>query len=121
MRAGDLVGGTEDPDTEITCEELENLWLLYLKRVRKYALLSGKLQLCSAGEEQEDQDVCHSVYVTAVGVDMLLVKAPVLVFVAVCISVLYVCVIVYVCLMSGKHIALAAAWTYQWEHQPQHV
>lgn len=88
---------TQDPDTEITCEELANLWLLYLKRVRVYALLTGKLQPCSAGEEQEDRDVCDPVYVTAGGVDMLLVKAPMLVFVAACISVLCVCVIVHMC------------------------
>lgn len=65
-----------------------NLWLLWMKRVRVYARLTGKLHPCSAGEEQEDWDACDPLYVTAGGVDVVLLKAPVLVFVAGCISVL---------------------------------
>lgn len=77
-----------------------------MKRVRVYARLAGKLQPCSAREEQ--QAVCNPIYVTAGGVDVVPAKAPVLVFVDGCISVLCVCVCACVCLVLGKHTALAA-------------
>lgn len=82
-----------------------------MKRVRVYARLTGKLQPCSDGEEQEDWDVCDPIYATGLGVDVVLLKAPVLLSVAGCISVLSVCYCTCVCLMLGKCIALAAALT----------
>ena len=88
-----------------------------MKRVRVYACLTGKLQPCSARGQQQDWAVCSPIYVIAVGVDVVPAKAPMLVFVAGCISVLCVCVCACVCLVLGKCIALAAVWTYQWQHQ----
>jgi len=74
----------------------------------------------SADEEQEDWNIFDSVYVAAGGVDTVLVKATLLLFVSDCISILCVCR-TCVCLMLAKRTALAALWSYQWEHQPLHL
>lgn len=40
-----------------------------------YAHLTGKLQSCSAREEQPDWAACDPIYVTAVGVNVVPAKA----------------------------------------------
>lgn len=86
-------------------------------RVRVCAHLTGKLQPCSGEGEKQDWGVRDPVYVTSVSVNVVLVKAPVLICVTGYLSVLCVCVCACMRLVLGKYTALAAGWTYQWEHQ----